>query len=126
MCKISPLSLTISLLMVATDDGGEPSVKVVRAIIDPKEARTTCDILNAESDRLAGKLDAIKDLLESWSNHNPYPTTGSDEERGDRQDAYQRKEAEFRDIILGANKINEVPFHSAELPHYWIDTVGLS
>lgn len=125
MCHSSPLSVMISLLMSTVDDGGERTIKTIRAISNPDEARETCQALNTESDRLAGKLDAISSLLESWSNHNPYPVNGSDEERGDRQNAYEAEQARLRDIILGATEASKLPHYAGDLPSYWIQSVKL-
>jgi hypothetical protein len=125
MNQTSSLCLMISLLMVSTDDAGEPHTKVVRAISDAKEAEGTCQALNTEADRMAGKLDAISDLLDNWSEGNPYPTDGTDEERGNRQAAYDAEEKRLRLIILGAEKAAELPRFAGDLPHYWIQQVKL-
>lgn len=119
MCQSSLRSVMISLLMSSVDEGGESVVKVVRAISDAKEARSTCDTLNAQSNQLAGKLDAITNLMESWANCH------QDDDATAYCNAYDAKLAEFRDTIFGDGKSKEIPLHVSEVPYYWIDTVTL-
>jgi len=125
MSRSSLSSVVISLLMSSSDNGGEPVVKVVRAITDPTEARFTCEALNTESSRLSGKLDAIDSLLESWSNHHPFPNDGTDQQQIDRQNAFEAERNRLRDVVFGADKVNGVPFWPGEVPHYWIETTKL-